>query len=56
MWFKHGDLQVPEIQGVELASAIRKKQLKAYYLLAYIRACTPGISPCVTATCTGAAM
>jgi hypothetical protein len=26
--------------------------VKAYYLLAYIRACSPGINPCVTATCT----
>jgi hypothetical protein len=44
-------------RGKELASAIWVTAIeKAYYLLAYIRACAPGISPCVTATCTGAAM
>jgi hypothetical protein len=37
------------IRGKEQASAIR---VKANYLLAYIRACAPGISPCVTAKCT----
>jgi hypothetical protein len=40
-----------------IASAIRVKAIKkAYCLVAYIRICAPGISPCATATCTGAAM
>ena len=33
-----------------------QKQLKAYYPLAYIRACAPCISPCVPASCTGEAI
>jgi hypothetical protein len=44
------------IRGKELAGAILVKAIKkAYYLLAYIQACASSVSPCVTATCTGAA-
>ncbi len=55
---KHADLQVPNSQGKELSSAIQVKVIKSLllYLLAYIQACAPGISPFVMATCTGAAM
>jgi hypothetical protein len=50
--FQHADFQVPDIQSVSLVSAILVKAVKAYYLLGQ----PPGISHCVMATCTGAAM
>jgi hypothetical protein len=46
---------VKSLHSASFASAIRVNS-KAYYLLAFIQACFPGISPCVMATCTGTAM